>query len=107
MSKAEAKFGSPYGSSMNAALEHYHAVCSLNKHGVIAHTGALAKQILASDRSLDEWQALDIARAQVRAVRQAVDGQRLHRQARDALDGVQAEGQRGTGGPRAGWNPST
>ena len=90
MSRTQPQFGSPYASSMDAALEHYHAVCSLNKHGAIAHTSALAKQILASDSSLDELQALDIARAQVRAVRQVVDGQRLHRQARSALEPEQA-----------------
>lgn len=86
MSRPQPQFGNPYASSMDAALEHYHAVRSINEHGAIAHTSVLAKQILASDSSLDELQALDIARAQVRAVRQIVDGQRLHRQARSALE---------------------
>lgn len=86
MSESNQDFGSPYAKKWLVTSEHYHAVCSLNKFGVIEHTRALARQLLKHQRAADEWDALTIARAQVQAVRQVVDGERLHRAARRQLE---------------------
>jgi len=94
MSQQDQKFGSPYTSGWTATSEHYHAVRSLNEHGVIEHTCALAQQVLKSGGAKDELHALDIARAQVQAVRQVVDGQRLHQQARRQLEAEATERKR-------------
>ena len=84
-------FGSPYSGAWTATSEHYHAVCSLNQHGVIEHTRALAHQILKAGGAGDEWQALDIARAQVQAVRQVIADQRMHQLARRHLEAEAAK----------------
>jgi hypothetical protein len=86
MPRQHQPFGSPYKGVWTATSEHYHAVSSMNQHGVIEHTRALAHEILKSGGASDEWQALDIARAQVQAVRQVIADHRLHQLARRHLE---------------------
>jgi len=91
MSRQPQPFGSPYNGAWTATSEHYHAVCSMNQYGVIEHTRALAHQILKAGGAGDEWQALDIARAQVQAVRQVIANQRIHQVARRHLEAEAAK----------------
>lgn len=78
----------------------------MNQHGVIEHTRALAHEILKVGGAGDEWHALDIARAQVQAVRQAIADQRLHQLARRRLEAEAAMQEHNSKQERIAFHPA-
>lgn len=77
--------GSPYASQLAACNDHYHAVCSINKFGPIAHTHALAQVFLERELVGDEWEALEMARLSLDHTRRLVAGEKLNKHAHTVL----------------------
>jgi hypothetical protein len=82
----------PYAGMMNAGLEQYHGVCSLNEYGEIAHARKLAEIALREELVTTEREAVVWANHEVQRLHVILEKTKVHRMARTEL---KAEAQQG------------
>jgi hypothetical protein len=94
---SQENLGSPYTSMLTAGNDHYHAVCSINKYGAIAHTHALARLYVKRQLASDEWEALEMARMAVNQTRRLASGEQLNKEAHAELKATAKQKAKGLG----------
>jgi hypothetical protein len=76
---------SPYAGMLNAANEQYHGVCSINQHGEINHAHKLAEIAMREQLVSTEQQAVAWANQEIQRLHANIEGDKIHRTARDEL----------------------
>lgn len=76
---------SPYAGMLNAANEQYHGVCSINQNGEIAHAHKLAEIAIREQLVSTEQQAVAWANQEIQRLHANIQGDKIHRVARDEL----------------------
>lgn len=92
------ELGLPYGKMLPRANDFYHGVTSIKKHGVIAHTSALAQGFIKSGEAKDEVDAMAMAIGEVHSIQRTAKGRMPNRDAHLALNAQQTAASRSTEG---------